>query len=201
MQSVSYRIDGGVAGTHTEKNLYVRIRTFILMSFSPFHLSFSSRVRFVPRFGRSMKIHFLSSLPFLFFRSHIIITVTRCLFIFFLFPPFFLLTFLLFYVHLFYCRFFAPCSLPMCISKKTRRRRQEGTLKCVDKAHTHTRSFDFMSSKTFQPTPSLDGRNMSARNDNSDGIVIRSHLARMCAGDIGASSSSAAAATTTTTHK
>lgn len=85
--SVSYRIDGKVANTHLNKNLYVRFRTFILMSFSPFHLSF--HLMFVPPFCHSVEIHFrFFSLPFLFFRSHIIITVTRCLFILFSFHSF-----------------------------------------------------------------------------------------------------------------
>lgn len=139
------------------------------MSFSPFYLMF------VPQLCHSMRIHFLlfGAISLFFSRSHIIITVTRCLFIFFPSLPFFLFTISLFYARSFYCRFFLSSTHCLCVRRRRRRKNEEtGTLKCVDKAYFRT--FDFISSKTFQSTPSLDGRNMSARNDNSDGIVTLS---------------------------
>lgn len=177
------------------------------MSFSSFYLSFSSsHVRFVPRDSvvpwKFIFVVFSFGAISLFSFAH----YYHCDTMFVYFPSF--PTILLRSHFTFLCAFvllsFLLLSLSLsdhCLCGAEKSEKTRGHIKvCVDKAHTYTRSFDFMSSKTFQPTPSLDGRNMSARNDNSDGIVIRSHLVRMCDGEIGAASAVAAAATTTT-HK
>lgn len=95
------------------------------------------------RFCRSMKIHFRSfflGAISLFSFAHYYHCDT--MFVYFLsFPTILLAHILLFYVHLFYCRFFLSFSLcSLLVSAQKKVRRQEGTLKCVDEAHTHTRS-------------------------------------------------------------
>lgn len=148
MQSMSYCIDGTIASAHrthaqTEKkiDIYSRTRTFILMSFSPFHLT-----KFVPHdFFIPWKFILFCSLPFLFFRSHIIITVTRCLFIFFTSLPFF--TFYFFLCAFILLSFFLLAA--KCVRRTKNRQRGRHIKVCRQGIRMHTRTFDFYIVENF----------------------------------------------------
>lgn len=142
MQSVSYRIDGKVAGTHLKKFICTHSHIYfnVLLVFLPFLFFVSCSLR-AARFCRSMKIHFrcffLRSHFSFFLRTLLSLWHDVCLFSFLSHHS----SSLTFYFFMCICFIvvLAPLSLSLIIAyvEQKKVRRQEGTLKCVSTRHTH----------------------------------------------------------------